>query len=163
MTLSLLRDDDGGDGRLTCQSAVKMEEVMLTYLADNVGEESTFRPVCAYLKDDASGTRQVPNDEGGKNLKRRRVVGGMALEFEVTFSVARGDRELSGPDDDDPGNFDSTGREEKEAGDGRTLKRKGEGDNDRKDEMLEFRDRGDDDGKDKKLNFRDCGDCDNGS
>ena len=64
---------------LDCHARIKLEEALLTYLADNVGSEDTFRPVGAYLENvgsfESSGVSRRTGDE----------VRALASEFEVTY------------------------------------------------------------------------------
>ena len=81
---------------LDCHARIKLEEALLTYLADNVGSEDTFRPVCAYLENvgsfESSGVSRRTGDE----------VRALALEFEVTYlqrGTVRDWHRLLGSDD----------------------------------------------------------------
>ena len=81
---------------LDCHARIKLEEALLTYLADNVGSEDTFRPVCAYLENVGSfesfGVSRATGDE----------VRALALEFEVTYlqrGTVRDWHRLLGSDD----------------------------------------------------------------
>ncbi|KAL9183274.1 hypothetical protein ACHAXT_005061 [Thalassiosira profunda] len=79
LTLSLLRDSPLSDlqKNMKCKDIVEMEEALLTYLADNVGSEETYQPICAHLKETAYNEGDVY--ESGK------VSSAALMKFEVTF------------------------------------------------------------------------------
>ena len=60
MHVTLLQD--GTD--VTCQKKIQLEKALLTYLADNVGSDSTFEPVCVYASESAQSKQLVPDSSG---------------------------------------------------------------------------------------------------
>ena len=79
MDLSLLMDST----RVNCNNMVAIEEVLLNYLADNIGSEDTFQPVCAYTLDSARSKQNVPDGNG-------KIAEATALAFELMFVLKRG-------------------------------------------------------------------------
>ena len=60
MHLALLQDGTA----VTCQKKIQLEKALLTYLADNVGSDSTFEPVCVYAGESAQSKQLVPDIVG---------------------------------------------------------------------------------------------------
>ena len=99
IVLSLLQEDATN---INCLTSIKLEELMLTYLADNIGNQETFEPLCVGLMDGIMGDEMepLPRDQDADSRKggqygnafkeARREVGEViatALEFEVTFVI----------------------------------------------------------------------------
>lgn len=79
MWIPLLQDDT----KVDCDSMIQFEEAALTYLADNVGDEYTFQPMCVFVQDSAYHEQDVIGDSGD-------MVMSTVLEVEVTYVVQRG-------------------------------------------------------------------------
>ena len=69
MHLTLL--DDGGI--VTCQKEFQLEKAILTFLADNIGSDSTFEPICVYA--------------GGKNAESKQLVPGRAGQYARSTAI----------------------------------------------------------------------------
>jgi hypothetical protein len=83
MHLTLLQDGTP----VTCQKKIQLEKAILTYLADNVGSDSTFEPVCAYAGKNAVSKQLVPDGDG-------QYVESTAIEIEMQYIYKNGSRKL---------------------------------------------------------------------
>ncbi|KAL7487936.1 hypothetical protein ACHAW6_013516 [Cyclotella cf. meneghiniana] len=72
---------------VTCEKEIQLERALLTYLADNIGSESTFEPVCVYSVDSAQSKQLVPNSVG-------QYVSSTAIEMQIHFIQKKGTRKL---------------------------------------------------------------------
>ncbi len=62
-----------------CDSRLRMEELLLTFLADNIGSADTFTPICAYMTEYMFDLQQeVPETES--------EISGTAFHFDITFA-----------------------------------------------------------------------------
>ena len=60
----------------SCKNIIQMEKLLLTYLADNVGNDDRFQIACVYTMDNA---------REGKELSSGESVESTALEYKLTF------------------------------------------------------------------------------
>ena len=74
MHLALLQDSTN----VNCNNMIQIEELTLNFLADNIGSEQTFQPVCVFTKNDAHDKQEVP-DSNGKQSESN------TLELEITY------------------------------------------------------------------------------
>lgn len=83
MHLTLLQDSSS----VTCQKEIQLEKALLTYLADNIGSDTTFEPVCAYAGEYAKSRQMVP-ESGGE------YADSTAIEIKVHYIQKTASREL---------------------------------------------------------------------
>lgn len=74
MHLALLQDDT----LVTCDRLMELEEILLTYLADNIGSDDTYSPACIHIDEYAHAKQAVPGDS-------KKFVESTAFETELTF------------------------------------------------------------------------------
>eukprot|EP00804_Cyclotella_cryptica_P000779 CCRYP_001041-RB/>CCRYP_001041-RB protein AED:0.02 eAED:0.02 QI:170/1/1/1/1/0.66/3/964/479 len=74
MHLTLLQSTEN----LNCNERIRVEETVLWYLQQNVGEDDTFYPMCVFLDEDAISEEIVRGADG-------RVAATTALKVEVVF------------------------------------------------------------------------------
>lgn len=84
MHLTLLQDGSS----VTCQKEIQLEKAILTYLADNIGSESTFEPVCVYVEEYAKSKQSVPYSGGD-------YVDSTAIEINVHYVQKTTSRKLN--------------------------------------------------------------------
>eukprot|EP00804_Cyclotella_cryptica_P018209 CCRYP_005958-RC/>CCRYP_005958-RC protein AED:0.26 eAED:0.26 QI:1702/1/1/1/0.86/0.89/38/579/1095 len=72
---------------VTCEKEIQLERALLTYLADNVGSDSTFEPVCVYAAESAQSQQLVPNRVG-------QFVESTAIKMQVQYIQKTGSRKL---------------------------------------------------------------------
>ena len=60
----------------SCKNIIQMEKLLLTYLADNVGNDDRFQIACVYT---------INNAREGKELSNGKSVESTALEYKLTF------------------------------------------------------------------------------
>ena len=63
----------------SCDSRLRMEELLLTFLADNIGNPDTFTPICAYMTEYMFDSQQVPETDN-------KSVSGTSFNFDLTFA-----------------------------------------------------------------------------
>jgi len=70
--------------KLDCHTSLKLEETVLTYLADNVGSRTTYFPTCVSLKEtiNKNSNDDIDLNKGNYNLEEVSVT---VLEFDVTY------------------------------------------------------------------------------
>ena len=73
---------------------IEMEELLLNFLADNIGSDNTFRPVCVHAKDVAYDTQHISDDDTDIFVKST------SLEAELTFVGKIGARRIAEMDFD---------------------------------------------------------------
>ncbi|EED90316.1 predicted protein [Thalassiosira pseudonana CCMP1335] len=74
MHLSFLQDSVKAD----CNEVIRIEETVLRYLQNNVGDDDTFQPACAYVNEAATNEQIVRNADG-------RVATSTAMQVEVMY------------------------------------------------------------------------------
>lgn len=62
----------------SCDSRLRMEELLLTFLADNIGSPDTFTPICAYMTEYMFDLQDVPETDND--------ISGTAFHFDITFA-----------------------------------------------------------------------------
>eukprot|EP00804_Cyclotella_cryptica_P003324 CCRYP_012835-RE/>CCRYP_012835-RE protein AED:0.06 eAED:0.06 QI:569/1/1/1/0.71/0.5/8/453/755 len=70
------------NGEVQCNDMLAMEELILKYLKDNIGNSDTFSPICAFIGDSAIENELV-NDGSGKVMET------IALKIDVVFAFKR--------------------------------------------------------------------------
>ena len=65
---------------MTCDDLIAIEETTLQFLSENIGTESTFRPACAYVDEDAIDVQITRAADG-------RVAEATALRVAVTYTT----------------------------------------------------------------------------
>ena len=64
----------------SCDDLIDIEEAILGFLNDNIGDDETFRPACAYVDANAISTSTGRDDEG-------RIISTTALRVEVVYTT----------------------------------------------------------------------------
>lgn len=67
---------------LNCDERIRVEETILTYLHQNVGDDNTFKPICVFLEEDAV-TEEIVRDADG------RIAATTALKVEVVYRTKK--------------------------------------------------------------------------
>jgi hypothetical protein len=75
MIISMLDNEQDID---TCDSRLGMEELLLTFLADNIGGSDTYTPICAFMDKYAFEYQEVPETD--------EEITGTAFHFQLTFA-----------------------------------------------------------------------------
>lgn len=75
MIISMLDNEQDVD---TCDSRLSMEELLLTFLADNIGGLDTYTPICAFMNKYAFEYQEVPETD--------EDISGTAFHFQLTFA-----------------------------------------------------------------------------
>ncbi len=75
MIISMLDNKQDID---TCDSRLSMEELLLTFLADNIGGFDTYTPICAFMNKYAFEYQEVPETD--------KEISGTAFHFQLTFA-----------------------------------------------------------------------------
>lgn len=69
----------------TCRNLIQVEKALLTFLADNIGSDSTFEPACVFTVEKSHSKQTVPDSDG-------EFVDVTVLEMELSFIHKNGSR-----------------------------------------------------------------------
>lgn len=78
MHITLLQSTEA----LNCDERIRVEETILTYLQQNVGDDDTFKPICVFLQEDAV-TEEIVRDADG------RIAATTALKVEIAYRTKK--------------------------------------------------------------------------
>ncbi|KAL7516366.1 hypothetical protein ACHAWX_001391, partial [Stephanocyclus meneghinianus] len=90
MQLVLTQHDKNTVTSMSCNDKMGLEEVILKYLQDNIGDEDTFSPLCVFLGDANVQNKLV----GGKSKENIQAI---ALKMSIIFAFKKFDKKIKGP------------------------------------------------------------------